>query len=162
MKDARHRAILAALLCVQAGTAAAQLPAVSPGLRVRIESSATPDRITGTLLAQRADSLDVVRQNPDRGSKWNSGSGVRVMVSTADVRSLAVSAGRNRRSGVITWGLLCGLSWGLFAYIQSGGSSEITVPHTLAAAALGGALGNAFAREKWVSVFPPSQPTRRQ
>lgn len=75
------------LMCVLPAVAAAQLPAVAVGSRVRIESSEM-GRVKGTLLAQSADSLIV--------ESWRDG---RTPISTKSISRFSTSLGRSHSQG---------------------------------------------------------------
>lgn len=120
----------------------AQLRAIEPGLRIRINAPSLGGVLTGTLMAQRPDSLDIVTSRLKRQ-----------MIATSDIRALAVGTG-DRRSLGWTGGLV-----GSVGVLAAGVAEHAKLNDGILGGAIVGAfsgmlVGGFLSRERWTKVFP--------
>lgn len=137
-----------------APSSAAQLPTISGGTRVRIETLPTGEKITGTLFAQTADSIAIA-----------SGGLVRVLPSESIAR-MQVSSGRSHtqgayhgmRLGTLIGGATGAVIFGTTYASYPGPKQPSELLAFIAASAFSGAfygaiIGGAVGSESWTPVY---------
>jgi len=155
---------LAVILPNAAALAAAQVPTIPVGTRVRVEAPGPNTRLTGTVTAQSADSIAIETTEATR------------TVSLAWVRRVDVSRGVSHRDGAIRGMKIGGLALGgtiaallLAGYFASpdnncGGADEcfnfgpapvLLVPVAAIVGGVSGAvIGSLVGAEHWDSIYP--------
>jgi hypothetical protein len=159
IRIARFAVELAVILSTTAGLAAAQVPAIAAGTRVRVDAPGPTVRLTGTVRSQSADSIAIETTEATR------------TVPLASVRRVDVSAGVSSRDGAIRGMKIGGLALGgtaaallLAAYVVSPTNNcagdmcyfpLYLVPAVVTVGGLSGVvIGSVVGAEHWDTVYP--------
>jgi hypothetical protein len=141
------------LLCLVPSIAAAQVPTLAVGSRLRVYQPAV-SRIEGTLMAQTADSLTVASVRATRA-----------LIPSARVGRIQVSEGEKASAGALKGakiGGVLGLAGGLFlaalaSDLDSGFRGEdfavLSVAGMFNGALYGAVIGAVVGAEKWTTVY---------
>jgi hypothetical protein len=123
----------------------AQLPALQPGLRVRVDARpVVARRVVGTLMSQTQDTLVLASS----ASEWH-------RVPIAGVAVLDVHMGRSRRSG-LRRGLLLGAGIIGGGVLIGGGlatDDDFVFPVALTGASVGALAGFFIGSDRWLRVY---------
>lgn len=147
----------ALLFCLSlSSVGAAQLPVISPGALVRVEVLETHKKLTGTLMAQEADSLTIAAPGA-------------TTVQTTSIKRIRLSEGRSRGRGaihgakigaVVVGGGFALLFIGAYALSSEPNKSGLApwvgvalVVGGIEGALIGGIIGAARGGEKWSTIY---------
>jgi hypothetical protein len=124
-------------------------PRLEPGLRVRVSApSVTPELIVGVLMAQTADTIDVV--TADR---------IRRLVPAAAIQRLEVSEGGNRGARSFNGAMIGGAAGALAALIfRDKGAKPDLGNAAFTGASIGLVIGALTGGERWTPVFRRYEP----
>ena len=149
------------LLGASAG-AAAQLPSLPVGQRIRVDMDLPRARVAGALISQTDDSLFIAYQNARRSIE----SSTIVRISASSGKSRPRGAMRGLKVGAVIGGGLTLLVFGSGYLVASRRADDIpalagwTVGGTLTGAVYGTLIGAAIGAERWTPVYtrPAPQP----
>jgi hypothetical protein len=128
--------------------AGAQVPALQPGLRIRVE--AEPDikhKVVGTLMSKSGDTLTIATS----ASSWH-------RVHASAIRRLDVSNGESRLAGTVKGMLIGGAGFGLLTFAAVAADAKdpasIVTIVGIGGAVVGSFVGFVLRTERWERVFP--------
>jgi hypothetical protein len=139
---------LIVMASIVASAAAAQVPELQRGMRVRLDATPVVKRkIIGTVMSQTSDTLGIASSS----TSWH-------WVRKNEIRRIDVSRGHSSVQGALMGVLIGGIAPALITLaipMKAAPNLELTI--AVAGGVLGGAVGSALGTESWVRVYPKKE-----